>query len=240
MSPSTPDPAHSRSEGPEPVPPAELLALREAVNRAPDDAVRSRHLAAITEALQTTGPPVGAMGQAIARRGARVVAGVAAVLVVTTGLAGAQVLPAPARAILPAFSQHLLPGNQSADQDRGTDEPPATDVVPETTTTRPLGGDPGAAAVAPSTTSSSTTEPPTTSSSTSSSTTSSSSTSTPRVTTAVPPTTVTTPTTVTPPTTTAPPSTTTSTTTPTTTSTTKPGSTISDPEEPDPEAGGGR
>jgi hypothetical protein len=131
-------------DGPELVPPAELLRLRQILRREPASAVRAQHLAATTSAARQrfgSGP----MGR-FASRGARTAVAVVASLVITSGLAGAQLLPQPAQRLLSNVSDRFAPNDDSPD-----DAPPATAVEAgdgSTTTTprtdrRPTGTDAG-------------------------------------------------------------------------------------------------
>ena len=97
----------TRAEGPEPVPPAELLRLRNVLTRAPRAEVRARHLAATVGAAQqrTVVSPVGRF----AGHSARTAAVIVAALAITSGLAGAQLLPAQAQRLLSSVSERLNP-----------------------------------------------------------------------------------------------------------------------------------
>ncbi len=98
---------HPPGEEPELVPPAELLRLRAMLVRAPEPATRARHLAAITAAARE-GRTSGHAGR-FARRGVRVAAAVVASLAITSGLAGAQLLPQPAQRLLSSVGDRFSP-----------------------------------------------------------------------------------------------------------------------------------
>ena len=176
--------ASDHDDGPEPLPPHELLRLRRHLVAPPRPEVRDQHLSAITAELRSD-RSAAAAAHALVRRSARVVAGVAGIIVVTSGLAGAQIIPEPARSLIPAVSDRLAPHFSSDDdepeEDRG-DEAPAGEAPVETTTSAdpPVEGgdkqtDPAPATKAPATTAApSTTASPSTTTSTSSSSTSSS------------------------------------------------------------------
>lgn len=177
--------ASDHGDGPEPLPPHELLRLRRHLVAPPRPEVRDQHLSAITAELRSD-RSAAAAAHALVRRSARVVAGVAGIIVVTSGLAGAQIIPEPARSLIPAVSDRLAPHFSSDDEpeeDR-KDEAPAGEAPAETTTSADApaeGGDkqadPAPATKAPATTAApSTTAAPTTSSTSSSSTSSSTST----------------------------------------------------------------
>lgn len=177
--------ASDHDDGPEPLPPHELLRLRRYLVAPPRPEVRDQHLSAITAAVRSD-RSAAAAAHALVRRSARVVAGVAGIIVVTSGLAGAQIIPEPARSLIPAVSDRLAPHFSSDDEpeeDRG-DEAPVGEAPAETTTSAgaPADGgdkqtDPPPATKAPATTAApSTTAAPTTSSTSSSSTSSSTST----------------------------------------------------------------
>jgi hypothetical protein len=112
-------------EGPEPLPPAELLRLRAELARPPADAVRAQHLAATTMAARQRGHR--AMGR-FASRGARAAVAIAASLIVTSGLAGAQLLPDPAQRLLSNVSDRFAPET----------DPPADPAEPGDATTVPV------------------------------------------------------------------------------------------------------
>jgi len=95
-------------EGPELVPPAELLRLRTLLLRGPRAATRARHLAATTaEARQR--PLVAGTAGRFATWGGRVAVGIVASLAITSGLAGAQLLPQPAQRLLSGVSDRFAP-----------------------------------------------------------------------------------------------------------------------------------
>jgi hypothetical protein len=112
-------------EGPELLPPAELLRLRAELARPPADAVRAQHLAATTMAARQRGHR--AMGR-FASRGARAAVAIAASLIVTSGLAGAQLLPDPAQRLLSSVSDRFAPET----------DPPAEPAEPGDATTVPV------------------------------------------------------------------------------------------------------
>ena len=111
-------------EGPELLPPAELLRLRAELARPPADAVRAQHLAATAMAARQRGHlPMGRF----ASRSARAAVAIAASLIVTSGLAGAQLLPDPAQRLLSNVSERFAPES----------DPPAEPAQPsDATTTR--------------------------------------------------------------------------------------------------------
>jgi hypothetical protein len=127
-----------QDDGPELVPPAEMLRLRHALMRAPDPEVRAQHLAAVTAASRqgVMGGPVGRF----ASRGVRVAAAVVASLAITSGLAGAQLLPQPAQRLLSNVSQRFAPSNDTP--------PPATTDEPDDSTST-TGSRPGRPEVDP-------------------------------------------------------------------------------------------
>ena len=112
-------------EGPELLPPAELLRLRAELARPPADAVRAQHLAATTMAARQRGHR--AMGR-FASRGARAAVAIAASLVITSGLAGAQLLPDQAQRLLSSVSDRFAPET----------DPPAEPAEPGDATTVPV------------------------------------------------------------------------------------------------------
>jgi hypothetical protein len=125
-------------EGPEPLPPAELLRLRAELARPPADAVRAQHLAATAMAARQRGHlPMGRF----ASRSARAAVAIAASLIVTSGLAGAQLLPDPAQRLLSNVSERFAPES----------DPPAEPAQPgDATTTRAATEDDSAPADEPS------------------------------------------------------------------------------------------
>lgn len=144
--------SHPPHDEPELVPPAELLRLRALLSRSPDAGTRTRHLAAVTSAAREgiVSSPAGRF----ARRGVRVAAAVVASLAITSGLAGAQLLPQPAQRLLSSVGERLSPSEDAppaptadaADQGDGGSEAPARGgALPlaedreqlETTTTQP-------------------------------------------------------------------------------------------------------
>ena len=94
-------------DGPEIVPPAELLRLRARLSRPPAPAVRAQHLAAVATAARQTGV-AGHVGR-FAGRGARAALAIVASLAITSGLAAAQVLPQPAQRLLSNVSDRFAP-----------------------------------------------------------------------------------------------------------------------------------
>lgn len=99
------DPRHE--DGPELVPPVELLRLRNMLVRAPGTATRAQHLAATTVAARQRTTP-GPMGR-FASRGTRFAVGIVASLAITSGLAGAQMLPESAQRLLSNVSDRFAP-----------------------------------------------------------------------------------------------------------------------------------
>lgn len=171
--------ASDHDDGPEPLPPHELLRLRRHLVAPPRAEVRDQHLRAITAELRSD-RPAAAAAHALVRRSARVVAGVAGIIVVTSGLAGAQIIPEPARSLIPAVSDRLAPHFSSDEEPDEEDVPPTSEVPKQSTTTagapaagaekqqdQPPATKPPATTAAPTTTSAPST---TTSSSTTSST----------------------------------------------------------------------
>lgn len=160
-------PHHPTDDQPELVPPAELTRLRAALVRPPSPATRARHLAAMsTVARERTSTQVGRL----ASRSVRGAAAVVATLAITSGLAAAEVLPAPAQRIFSSVSDRLSPGNEAppataedpAPVDDASTPPPGTDEptgAPSVATTdaEPTAEEPVAAAPKPTTTSTSTT-----------------------------------------------------------------------------------
>lgn len=115
-------------EGPELLPPVELLRLRAELARPPSEAVRAQHLAATTMAARQRGHR--AMGR-FASRGARAAVAIAASLIVTSGLAGAQLLPDQAQRLLSNVSDRFAPES----------DPPADPAEPGDATTVPAAPD---------------------------------------------------------------------------------------------------
>ncbi len=111
---------HNDADGLESVPPAELLRLRNALVRPPGAHVRAQHLAAAATTARHH-PLSGPVGR-FASRGARVAVAVVASLAITSGLAGAQLLPSPAQRLLSNVSDRFAPSQ---------DAPPATAADPE-------------------------------------------------------------------------------------------------------------
>lgn len=91
-------------DGPELVPPAELLELRSHLAIAPRAEVRRTHLDAIV--AQVRNRPRTTWGRVAASAG-RSAAAVVVTLTVTSGLAAAQVLPEPAQKILSSMSDRI-------------------------------------------------------------------------------------------------------------------------------------
>jgi len=94
------------ADEPELVPPADLLRLRAELRRGPSASTRARHLAAAVEVSRHHAR--GAAGR-FASRGVRAAVAVVASLVITTGLAAAQVLPPPAQRFLSSVSDRFSP-----------------------------------------------------------------------------------------------------------------------------------
>lgn len=151
---------------PELLPPAELLRLRAALVRPPSSQVRTSHLAAIAAAARDhSSSPAGRF----ASRTVRGAAAVIATLAITSGLAAAQVLPAPAQRIFSSVSDRFTPDPPAppatAGATQGVDDPASSpsrgDGFREAT---PSGGsdDPTAPASAIDDATTSTTEAPTT------------------------------------------------------------------------------
>lgn len=111
-------------DGPELVPPAELLELRSQLSVAPHPEIRRSHLEAIV--AQVRNRPRTAWGRVVsgAARGATALA---VTLTVTTGLAAAQVLPAPAQKILSSVSDRFTGGVDSPD---APEEPDVAEPAP--------------------------------------------------------------------------------------------------------------
>lgn len=95
-------------EGPELVPPADLLRLRTLLTRGPRAATRARHLAATTAEVRQRPLVAGTAGR-FATWGGRVAVGIVASLAITSGLAGAQLLPQPAQRLLSGVSNRFSP-----------------------------------------------------------------------------------------------------------------------------------
>jgi hypothetical protein len=134
------------ADEPDLVPPAELLRHRNALVQPPSPRTRSRHLAAITAAAREhSASPAGRF----ASRSVRGAAAVVATLAITSGLAAAQVLPAPAQRIFSSVSGAFSP-----------DAPPATAGDPDDTdatslSTAPAGPDTTGGVLVPADTTSS-------------------------------------------------------------------------------------
>lgn len=119
-------------------PPAELVAMREALVVPPSPELRAQHLAATAGASRrrVTAVPAGRLATRFASRSAKAVAAVVAGLAITSGLAGAQLLPQPAQRLLSNVSERFAPSSDSPDS------PPATAVdVPETESSTRTGPD---------------------------------------------------------------------------------------------------
>lgn len=139
------------NDGPELVPPAELLALRAQLSVAPGAEVRRSHLEAIVAQVR-----IGRRSTwgRVASGAARSAAAVVVTLTITTGLAAAQVLPQPAQKILSTVSDRFGGGVDSPDVPDELDEPAAPeasepvavaesdDVPPARETTRSLDREP--------------------------------------------------------------------------------------------------
>ena len=121
-------------DGPELVPPAELLELRSQLSVAPSDEVRRTHLEAIV--AQVCHGRRTAWGR-VASGTARGAAAVVVTLTITSGLAAAQVLPAPAQKIFSSVSDRFTGRVDEADvpAPATTDPAPAADDDEATTTT---------------------------------------------------------------------------------------------------------
>lgn len=91
-------------DGPELVPPAELLDLRSQLSVAPHPEIRRSHLEAIV--AQVRNRPRTAWGRVVSGA-ARSATALAVTLTVTTGLAAAEVLPEPAQKILSSVSDRF-------------------------------------------------------------------------------------------------------------------------------------
>lgn len=120
-------------DGPELLPPAELLRLRAELARPPAPELRARHLAATAMAARQRGnSPMGRF----ATRSARAAVAIVAALAVTSGLAGAQLLPDQAQRLLSNVSDRFAPSEDS--------DPPAEPATPgdATTTLRSATDDP--------------------------------------------------------------------------------------------------
>lgn len=98
--------ARHLADEPELVPPAELLRLRAELRRGPSASTRARHLAAAVEVSRLHAG--GSVGR-FASRGVRAAVAVVASLVITSGLAAAQVLPPPAQRFLSSVSDRFSP-----------------------------------------------------------------------------------------------------------------------------------
>lgn len=99
---------HHPDDGPELLPPAELLRLRAELARPPGAQVRAQHLVATTMAARQRGnSPMGRF----ASRSARAAVAVVAALAITSGLAGAQLLPDQAQRLLSNVSDRFAPTN---------------------------------------------------------------------------------------------------------------------------------
>lgn len=122
---------HDAQPEPELVPPAELLRHRAALTRAPAAHIRAAHLAAVgADVRERVTSPAGRF----ASRTLRGAAAVVAALTITTGLAAADVLPAPAGRILSSVSDRIT-GHRTA--------PPAEPVEVDATTSRSDGPEQG-------------------------------------------------------------------------------------------------
>ncbi len=125
-------------DGPELVPPAELLELRSHLSVAPSDEVRRTHLEAVV--AQVRHGRRTAWGR-VASGTARGAAAVVVTLTITSGLAAAQVLPAPAQKIFSSVSDRFTGRVDEADvpAPAATDPAPAAadDEATTTTTRRP-------------------------------------------------------------------------------------------------------
>lgn len=120
-------------DGPELLPPAELLRLRAELARPPGPELRARHLAATAMAARQLGnSPMGRF----ASRSARGAVAIVAALAITSGLAGAQLLPEQAQRLLSNVSDRFAPSDDS--------DPPAEPATPgdATTTLRSATDDP--------------------------------------------------------------------------------------------------
>ena len=118
-------------DGPELLPPPELLHLRAELATPPSAELRSQHLVATAMAARQRGNhPVGRF----ASRGARAAIAIVASLAITTSLAGAQLLPDQAQRLLSNVSERFAPSHS---------DPPADPAEPgdATTTQRSKGDD---------------------------------------------------------------------------------------------------
>jgi hypothetical protein len=139
---------HHPDDGPEPLPPAELLRLRAELSRPPGAQVRAQHLVApAMEARQRGNTPMGRF----ASRSARAAVAIVAALAITSGLAGAQLLPDQAQRLLSNVSDRFAPTDG---------DPPADPAQPGDTTTvhSAPSADPGSDGDAPAGDSPTTTE----------------------------------------------------------------------------------
>jgi hypothetical protein len=121
-------------EGPELLPPAELLRLRAELARPPAAEIRSQHVAATAMAARQRGNrPMGRF----ASRGARAAIAIVASLAITSSLAGAQLLPDQAQRLLSNVSDRFAPSH-------GDTDPPADPAQPGDATVlrTPDGGGP--------------------------------------------------------------------------------------------------
>ncbi len=91
--------ASDHDDGPEPLPPDELLHYRQVLVTSTRDDVRAHHIS--SAAAESRKLRAAASAQALARRSARVIAGVAATIVVSSSLAGASIIAEPARSMFP-------------------------------------------------------------------------------------------------------------------------------------------
>lgn len=135
---------HHPDDGPEIVPPAEMLRLRAALRRPPAPQVRAQQLAATAMAArQRHNTPMGRF----ASRGARAAVAIVAGLAITSGLAGAQLLPDSAQRLLSNVSERFAPddtnppadpaqpGSNPADDDSGSRRDEQPRGADDTTTT---------------------------------------------------------------------------------------------------------
>ena len=114
-------------DGPELVPPAELLDLRSQLSVAPHPEIRRSHLEAIV--AQVRNGRRTAWGR-VASGAARGAMALAVTLTVTTGLAAAQVLPEPAQKILSSVSDRFtgrIDGPEVPEESEEAEPVPATD-----------------------------------------------------------------------------------------------------------------
>lgn len=122
-------------DGPEPLPPEELLRHRQVLVTPASPDVRAHHVSAAAAESRRLRAAVTA--QTIARRSARVIAGVAATIVVSSSLAGASIITEPARSMFPAMTDRFLPRQIEEPADDADDVDLKTVRVPETTEARP-------------------------------------------------------------------------------------------------------